>query len=209
MAHLDTLIGDSFGYKPVSYRAGRWSFDKNKISILFKYKYLVDSSVTPGISWENGGGTNFKKYPYEDYFFQSENKFDILEVPVSTKIKSKIPRLSNFLYLNTPNRTHVEGLLRRLVNFDIIWLDPSFNSYEEMQWLSDLLLAENVRCVNIMFHSSVIISGGNPYAMDERGTNEFFRRLERLLEYLLKIKKLETLTLKEYYNYRKNNLIIQ
>lgn len=206
MANLDGLITETFGCKPLSYRGGRWSFDKNTISILAKYGYLVDTSVTPGISWENDGGQNFKKSHRKDYFLQTENNVDILEVPVSIEIKTRIPRLSKFIYLNTPNWTHVEGILRRLAGFNIILLDPSFNRYEEMKWACDLLLEKGVRHLNIMTHSSVIIPGGSPYTMSEESTNKFFERLERLLDYLLKVRKLEPLTLKEFYNYRKNNL---
>lgn len=205
MAALDSLISDTFGSKPVSYRGGRWSFDETAIFILSKYGYLVDTSVTPGISWENYAGPNFKKSTCKDYFICVEGNGDILEVPASTVIKSKAKRLAELLYFNTPNWTRVEGALRRLAGFDILWLDPSFNSFEEMKWASAVLLSGGVRHLNISFHSSAIIPGGTPYTMSEKSTGVFFNNLESLLDYLLNDKKLEVLTLKEFYKSYKSN----
>lgn len=204
MANVDTLITESFGKKPVTYRAGRYSFDKNTLALLGELGYFVDTSVTPGISWENDGGTNFKKFCLKDCFFQIEGKEDLLEVPVTIKIETNFPCLAKIMYLNMPNWTHAEGVLRRIADFNIFWLDPSFNTYEDMRWVCDTLLAEGSRCLNIMFHSSVIIPGGSPYTANEPKTNEFFIRLERLLDYLLHVRKLQSITLAEFYEYRKN-----
>ncbi|MBU1147621.1 MAG: hypothetical protein KKD11_04645 [Candidatus Omnitrophica bacterium] len=205
LANLDNLISETFGCKPVSYRGGRWSFDKNILSILSEYKYLVDSSVSPGISWENDGGIDFKKWASRDCFLEAKDAQGILEIPPTIEIRAKMPLTSKFLYLNTPNWTHMEGMLRRLVNFNIIWLDPSFNKFKDMKWVCDKLLAENVNYLNIMFHSCVIILGGSPYTMSGENVKNFFERLEKLLDYLLRVKKLETLTLREFYSYSKDN----
>ena len=80
MVNIDALITKAFGSKPVSYRAGRYSFDRNTVVLLAKYGYLVDTSVTPSISWENDGGTNFKKFSCEDYFFRREKNARIVEL---------------------------------------------------------------------------------------------------------------------------------
>lgn len=202
MKNLDALLTETFGYKPVSYRGGRWSFDNNAVSLLAEHGYLVDTSVTPGISWKKDGGPDFKKYSNESYFVQT----DILEVPASITIKTRIPKIAKYFYLNTPNWTHVEGILKRIVNFKIITLDPSFNSYEDMKWACDTLIAEGVEHLNIAFHSSVIITGGSPYTMTEESTKRFFERLEKLLDYLLKVRNLEPLTLQELYNFRKRTI---
>lgn len=204
LKNLDALITETFGNKPVSYRGGRYSFDKNTVILLSKFGYFVDTSVTPGVSWENDGGTNFKKFCRDDYLFQEEKKEGLLEVPVTIRIKTKFPRVANFIYLNTPNWTHAEGMLRRLAAFDIVWLDPSFNEFEDMKYVCDMLLAEKARYLNIMFHSSVIVPGGSPYTLNEEKTEKFFARLEKLMDYLLKVKRLESLSLKEFYEYRKN-----
>lgn len=202
MKILDALLTETFEYKPVSYRGGRWSLDTNTISLLAEYEYLADTSVTPGISWKKYGGPNFKKCTNENYFIHK----DILEVPASIKIKTRIPKLAKKFYLNTPNWVHAEGILKRTADFNIITLDPSFNSYEDIKWACDALIAEGVEHLNIAFHSSVIITGGSPYTMTKESTKRFFERLEKLLDYLLKVRNLEPLTLKEFYNFRKRTI---
>ncbi len=204
MINIDGLITDVFGIKPRSYRGGRYSFDDNTVSLLAECGYYVDTSVTPYISWEDDGGTNFKKFSSKDYFLTVKEKMNILEVPVSIRIKTKLPRLSKFAYLNTPNWAHAQGILRRIADFNIVWLDPSFNSFDDMRWLCDKLLAEKSGYINIMFHSSVIIPGGSPYTNNEQETKLFFQRLERLLDYLFSGCKLESFTLNEFYRFRKD-----
>jgi len=204
-SNIDTLITDTFRQKQASYRAGRYSFDKNTLPLLAEYGYLVDTSVTPGVSWENDGGTNFKKFICQDSFLDPKNCGELLEVPVSIKIRTKAAGVARPLYLNTPNWLHTEGILRRITGFDIIWLDPSFNTYDEMRWASDLFLEEEARFLNIMFHSSVVTPGTSPYVGTEQEAEGFYERLGRILEYLLVVKKLESITLREYYYYRRSN----
>ncbi len=202
LATLDESLGKVFGYKPVSYRAGRWSLDDNAILTLSEHGYLVDTSVLPGISWERDGGINFKKFSGEDSFIGPRS--ELLEIPVSTLIIA--PGIAKFIYLNTPNWTHAEGILRRIAGFNILVLDPCYNTYDAMKSASDILLGQGRRVLNIAFHSSAIIAGGTPYTMSEKDVRMFFERLERLLEYLVKAKGLEGLTLKEFYNYRRSAL---
>lgn len=202
LANIDRLLSDVFARKPVSYRGGRWSVNRDIIAILETKGYLVDSSVTPGISWQHIGGLNFKKSSRRDAFL---NEW-LLEVPATMMITSRFARLAMPLYLNLPDCTHIEGLLRRLSGFDIIWLDPSFNELEKMKQVCDRLIGDDVGFLNIIFHSSVIIAGGTPYTMTQASVELFFRRLNELLEYLMNGKKLESLTLEEYYNCRKKIL---
>ncbi len=205
LAYVDRVISEVFDHKPVSYRGGRWSFDKHLPPILAKYGYLVDSTVLPDISWRSDGGTNFKKWPHKDYCLTTENGADILEIPVSIEIRTRWPTLSTPLYLNSPHWTHVEGILRRVAGFNIVWLDPSFNSVEDMTWACDTILDKGLDHVNIVFHSSVIVPGGSPYTMDTASRDRFFERLEGLLGYLCQEQALETMTLSEFYEFRKNS----
>src|SRR5205085_4604298 len=63
-----------FGVKMVSHRAGRFSFNEVYAKILIDLGYLVDGSVTPGVSWKayagdpkGSGGTDFRGFPREPY----------------------------------------------------------------------------------------------------------------------------------------------
>lgn len=201
LANIHGKLCDVFGKKPVSYRGGRWSVDRDILSLLKAKGYLVDSSITPGISWKLNGGLNFKKCPRHDEFTHD----GLLEVPASMMITTRFREIALPLYRNLPDHAHIEGLLRRLAGFDIIWLDPSFNQLDRMKWVCDEYIREGAGFVNVIFHSSVIIAGGSPYTMTQEKVDIFFHRLSGLLEYLLKAKGLESVTLKEYYGFRKAN----
>jgi hypothetical protein len=202
LARLDETLGHVFGQKASSYRGGRYSFDGHTPALLGDQGYRVDTSVTPGISWEADGGPNFKHHPHRHYFLGA-GEYPLLEVPVSIKVRTRLPALSKALYLTMPPWTHTEGILRRLTRLNIVWLDPSFNTDEDMRWLCDALLAEGVAGINVMFHSSVIVQGGTPYTMTAEETERFFGRLERLLDYLLRVQGLKTQTLSQFYETRR------
>ena len=53
---LTRLLSDVFEARPVSHRAGKWGFDERVARVLADQGYLVDCSVTPGISWKNTRG---------------------------------------------------------------------------------------------------------------------------------------------------------
>src|SRR3989344_3882509 len=56
LSALTEKIQLSFGKRPTSYRAGRWGFDERQARLLKELGYIVDSSVTPGISWKKTRG---------------------------------------------------------------------------------------------------------------------------------------------------------
>jgi len=201
LANIDRLLTDVFAKKPVSYRGGRWSINHDLLVLLSKKGYFVDSSVTPGISWQRIGGLNFKKNTNKDHF-SSEG---VLEVPASMVITSRLRPLAVPLYMNLPDFTHIEGILRRLSGFDIIWLDPSFNDFEKMKLACQSLIEEGADFLNIIFHSSVIIAGGTPFTMTQEKVDLFFQRLEQILDFLINQKGLSSITVRQYYDYRKAN----
>lgn len=92
---MTKLITDKVGVRPVTHRAGRWTTNDDYFSLLVKYGYKVDCSVTPGMDWSinKGQGVNSKGSDYS----LAENhpyyvKEGLLEVPVTVK------KLINFFF---------------------------------------------------------------------------------------------------------------
>src|SRR5512133_168456 len=56
LRYLTDQIGTAFGVRPTSFRSGRYGFNENVAKILVNNEYLVDSSVTPYISWSSFKG---------------------------------------------------------------------------------------------------------------------------------------------------------
>lgn len=51
LRYLTDQIGTSFGKRPTSFRSGRYGFNEKVARALISNEYIVDSSVTPYISW--------------------------------------------------------------------------------------------------------------------------------------------------------------
>ncbi|MRS03602.1 deacetylase, partial [bacterium] len=49
-------ITESFGKHPTSFRSGRYGFNKRVAEVLVENGYLVDSSITPFVSWSGHPG---------------------------------------------------------------------------------------------------------------------------------------------------------
>ena len=133
--NLTEQIEVSFGKRPTSFRSGRYGFDNNVAKSLVEYGYLVDSSVTPFVSWVaqkglNGGqgGPDFisiPPYPYE-YKFQGGS---ITEIPITT-LPTKFPLnrtrgVADYYFRNVNNNMLLRGLRKLFYSNQPGWLRPT------------------------------------------------------------------------------------
>jgi len=150
LANLTDLFENKFGYRPTSFRAGRYGANGTSLNSLQKLGYKVDSSVTPHIRWiEPNAVVDFRKAPEQPYF-PAENEIifpadysdhRILEVPVTVR-----PRA-----------------LRR----NPIWFRPWFASVDQMKQIFRYHLKRHPERelinINMMFHSMEVIEKASPY----------------------------------------------
>jgi hypothetical protein len=131
---LTGQIEDSFGIHPRSFRSGRYGFDRNVARILYKNSYMVDSSVTPYLSWaahkgipQGKGGPVFidnTPFPYE-YNFDNGS---LLEIPI-TILPTKFPlnksnSLANKYFRNVDDSIPLRFLRKLLYSNQPLWLRP-------------------------------------------------------------------------------------
>jgi hypothetical protein len=166
LTRLTRLFEERIGRPPRSYRGGKFGFDDETASSLAELGYLVDTSVTPCVSWRDIGGPDFRKSPDQPYFTGSKDEArGILEVPVSITFLNRIARL-----LNTPT-----------------WLRPSLSEFRAMRRLIDNFLArygtEGPVVLNMMFHSMEFHPGASPYSKDEDACARLLKRLGDVLRY--------------------------
>jgi len=96
IGNLTKLFKENIGYQPLVYRAGRYGFGYNSALSLMNFGYLVDTSVTPHISWKDAGGPDFRGFPDQPYFIKSPDGLDcLLEVPVSVIFLNNIYKFFN------------------------------------------------------------------------------------------------------------------
>lgn len=192
---LTELFVEVFGFRPVSYRAGRFAFDAASAKIISELGYKIDSSVTPFYDWSKSYGPNFFFAPLRPYFIDGEDIFcenkngQILEVPISAgfnrvpfKLWSEIywfakkSKLRHLKLVGTLDRSH---LLKRIT------LGPEFQSVEEMKSLVKNLCREKVQVFNMIFHSSSLIPGGNSIISDPEQVSAFEKRVMDIISWML------------------------
>ncbi|WP_162919996.1 polysaccharide deacetylase family protein [Hanstruepera ponticola] len=197
LKNLTTLFSDTFGYQPLSFRAGRFGISKYSLRFLEDLGYTVDSSVTPDLQWnnKNGNSVNFFGSPYQPYYpsykdFRKEGDMRILQVPVSlmNRTLSKVPlSIKRKIKLNTSYQHILFNYTTRFSKPK--WLRPTYSNVEEMKVLTqDFLKLSNEKNVFLcmMFHSNEFELGMSPYSMTLENMNKIINRLDSYLEWLTK-----------------------
>ncbi len=165
LANLSNLFEDCFGYKPTSFRAGRYGANAHSLNSLQSLGYKVDTSVTPHIKWQEPPTVvDFRRAPKQPYFPASDeiiiagpySENRILEAPITVK-----PRL-----------------LRRTPQ----WFRPWFSSVSQMK---DIVLyhlkkysEKEVININMMFHSMEIIEKASPYPQTADDVRRFLDEMQ-------------------------------
>jgi hypothetical protein len=178
----------AFGVRPISYRGGRWSLNGDSIQSLVRCGIRVDSTVTPGISWEDGrhlllDGPDFRRFPRHPFFLRGstlEPRADggeVLELPVGASFQSG------------PCADGGDGLLPRAIRKALrvvgrpvgwVWLRPTFMSRSELRACLDSLRNDSVPVWVAMIHSSEIAPC--KHLPDQKAVQRFRRRCLDLVE---------------------------
>jgi hypothetical protein len=182
MVNLTALFATRLGYKPASFRAGRFAAGLNTMKILDELNYKVDSSVTPRMDWDYPEGkANFLKAPDQPYYPQEKdmlapNGKGVLEVPV-TILEPEKHRKWHASVMHT-----VTDRLYRLQ-----WLRPSNNTgpgmVEVMQQTAEHYSDKKEVTLTMMFHSMEIMPGASPYAATEKDCQRILGNIEHALAY--------------------------
>ncbi len=190
---------------PLSFRAGAWAINKPLFSLLENNGYTVDSSITPGISWQAIKRPSFVNYPSNAFYPHVFNKDlcdspSILEVPVSIYSPTRhLKRLPNF-YLRSlftmplaSRQGSIYSLIRTVRPYTPQWLRPAFTPIKQMLKVSRIMLAQ-YGYIHIMCHSNELTEGTSPYSATEEMVDRFYLRLKTPFHFA-KSKKLQPITL--------------
>ncbi len=192
----------AFKKSPTSYRAGRFGFNDDTKDMLIRLGYLVDSSISPMVSWKKDKGPSFLNYRAKP-FWMGNSGSKILEVPVTIGLSRNLPGLLEKIYLRLPRVTRIRGLLSKdhLNLLDLFWLYPALFSEKDMIALVDVMIKKPVNVFNVFFHSSEIKTGESIYTRTENELKEYYRRLDLFFDYAVNEKEMKSITLSEYRNH--------
>lgn len=185
---ITALFEQRFGYKPSSFRAGRFSAGTNTIQTLSKLGYKVDTSVTPHVNWNDRTReqpVDFRSAPEQPYFMDDASMLKmnaagtILQVPVTIGER----RTS---IIHELKRTYF-GVRHNIMSKRPVWLRPVFSDLKTFISLVEEVSAkyrrnENV-IFNMMFHNVEVMPGLSPYSRTERDCDAYLRQLEQFFIY--------------------------
>lgn len=192
---LTRNIEDSFGKRPTSFRSGRYGFNEDVAKALVENGYLVDSSVTPFVSWKeqtgipNGtGGPDFIGYRPTPFSYTLSNG-SLVEIPI-TIMPTRFPLTLNHNlavnYFRQVNKSYLLRVLRKLyLSNQPVWLRPVPGT--DLNLLRELLIVarrSQLPFITMMFHSSELMPGCSKYRPDEASVEELYTLLERFFRLL-------------------------
>jgi hypothetical protein len=190
LKNITSMFIDRFGYSPVSFRAGRFSAGKNTMRSLADLGYKVDSSVTPGIVWNDftrERPVDYSRAPAQPYW-TDENNFPapskvkkMLQVPVSIAMKRRY------------------GIFKRPA-----WLRPYYSDTAGMIKVAEKMIKNNggKPCVvlNMMFHNIEVMPGLSPYSQSDSDVKKYLDSMKGFFEYCQR-NSIEPATLSTVYNH--------
>lgn len=174
MKYLKETLEDTFQCPITSFRDGRWYFDEFILKCIKRLGFLVDCSVTPGISWaKNIGnhlyGTDYSHDKYKGYYQLSSKdihkcgKSGVYEVPPTILTKTSFRSLK--------------------IERKKIWLRPNGHNLEEMLWIVDKITNnKNIDYLEFMIHSSELYPGVNPTFKTQKSIEKLYEDMEILFE---------------------------
>lgn len=205
--NLTNQVETSFGIQPLSFRSGRYGFNKDLAGILADNQYIIDSSVTPNVSWSgyhgipgSCGGPDFidnSSFPYE-YSFPDGS---LLEIPV-TILPTRLPlnrnkSLASYYFRNVDNSILLRVFRKLFYSNQPLWLRPLPEM--DISLFNELLneaLKIKLPYIVMMFHSSELMAGCSKYRPDKDSIEKLYELLERFFV-LLQNKKIDSVTLTE------------
>ena len=183
LKNLDALLNKKFDVKPLSHRGGRWYIDTWYIGAIKKLGYIVDCSVTPGVSWKahighTCYGKDYTKYPHKVYHMGEksllkEEPDGILEVPPTIMDYSLRKKITDVV----KNRLAYKEILAQR-----IWLRPNGNNLKEMMHVVEHYEKSDCDYLEFMIHSSELMPGGSPTFTTTESVEKMYAHLKELFE---------------------------
>lgn len=183
ISYMTNFITKRVGIQPVSHRAGRWAMNDTYYSLLKKYGYKVDCSVTPHIDWrtslgqtQGAKGTDYRQYPEEPYYIDEDK--DLLEVPVTVR------RGKKFYLPKRLTPRSIAGTVWRRIKGQSLWIRPNGYNFYQMKDVIDTVVQSKSDYAMFMIHSSELMPGGSPTFPNEQSIEQLYNDLEKLFAYV-------------------------
>lgn len=180
---LTDKITESFGQRPISYKAGRYGFGPNTQSLLQQLGYEVDLSFCPPVNYQPIHGPDYSQCHASPFWFSDDRQ--LLEIPVTGDFVGWAGPCKKPIY-NIGQRFKqfkLPGILARLGVVDRLMLSPEgFNSAEHIRLVNDLY-RRGVRTFTWSFHSPTVVPGHTDYVQNEVQLRDFLDSFRTFFDY--------------------------
>jgi len=186
--NITNLFQKDFGYQPTAFRAGRYSAGANTVRSLAELGYLVDTSLTPHLCWDDKSmecSLDFRNAPEQPYWtsekdiVQEDPHGKLLEVPISIGMFSRNV-LREFV-------VSLGGVRHDFRKYRPIWLRPYYSTADQMKKIARQysLTYENKDqlVLNMMFHNVELLPGLSPYTKTESECGRYRDQLRHFFSF--------------------------
>lgn len=190
---LTECLTDAFGVRPISFRAGRWGYSYEVARSIRSCGYLIDTSVTPYITWEKDYGPDFSNLslfshsPDTKPVFPDSPSLDLIEVPATIGYLQRDFATAHARHQaiskSWMRHFRVGGMLYHLRLLNKVWLSPEIHEARDMIELVKRLQRQNFDYINMVFHSQTLCPGLSPFARTKEDSARFLKRLSSFLEF--------------------------
>lgn len=195
IANLTDQILASFGRRPTSFRSGRYGFNENVAKSLAANSYIVDSSVTPFVNWDDQkgvpggkGGPDFIESPVSPHRYLFPDGA-ITEIPI-TIMSTRFPltmsdKLARYYFRNVNDSLVLRGLRKSFFSDQPVWLRPvPGTTLRLLTRLVNITNARQLPFITMMFHSSELMPGCSKYRPDSKSVDDLYQLLTGLFRLL-------------------------
>lgn len=194
LRNLHETITNNFGIVPVSFRAGRWGYNRDVARNLRSLGYKIDTSITPYTDWTGYHGPDFSGVPPGPYRFSCGDVLrrapagEMVEIPATIGFLQQNFALCNSI-LKAAKRFPIKylrpiGILYRIRVVNKVWLSPEVADGKTMIKLARRMMRNSYPVINMVFHSPALKAGLTPFVRTRGDERRFIGHIKEFLTFV-------------------------